>query len=255
MLVNTALRSFMFKKLVLLFSILLICLASPGYAKETNSMNDYWHSKWETNDTKWDQQEPNPLLVEYLNHLDLKPGARIFVPLSGKSIDMLWLAKQGYQVVGVELSLKACELFFKDHNIAYEKSKEGNFDVLNSEKISLLAGDFFDLTQNQLGKVDAVYDRAALIALSYEKQSAYAKHLQQLIKPHTPIMLITFSYNPQEMQGPPYAVSEKDVTTLFGSHISSTVLSNKAVMNIPAHLQAKGLTQVNELVFVLYSET
>ncbi len=124
----------MIKKIFILFSFLAFILNNFVSAGETNITNEYWHSLWKTNKIGWHLNQPNPLLVEYIKYFKLKPGSKIFVPLSGKSIDMLWLAKQGYQVVGVELNLKACQLFFTENKYLTNKANKGNLKFLQ-EKI------------------------------------------------------------------------------------------------------------------------
>lgn len=239
------------KKILILFSFLMINLNNFAYANETNTMDEYWQTRWKIKDIGWDQQQPNPLLVEYFNLFKLKSGSRIFVPLSGKSVDMVWLAKQGYHVIGVELSLEACQLFFTEHHIPYKQSKQGNFDILTSEKITLLSGDFFDLDKTILGNVDAVYDRAALIALPTETRRQYAKKTISLLDSHAQILLITFNYSETEMQGPPFSVNKKETQQLFGKNFNVTQLHDEPVSSIPKHLRDKGLTELRELAFHL----
>jgi len=43
-------------------------------------------------------------LCQYWQELNLAHDSVVFVPLCGKSRDMLWLREQGHQVLGVELS-------------------------------------------------------------------------------------------------------------------------------------------------------
>lgn len=78
---------------------------------------EFWHKRWQEKRIGFNQSAVNPLLTEYIDHLDLAVGSRIFVPLCGKSIDMVWLAAQGYDVVGVELVETAVQEFFAEQNI------------------------------------------------------------------------------------------------------------------------------------------
>ncbi|MGD8547546.1 MAG: thiopurine S-methyltransferase, partial [Thiohalophilus sp.] len=65
---------------------------------------DFWHERWENNLIGFHSNEVNPYLRTHWSKLSLEPAARVLVPLCGKSLDLIWLAEQGYQVVGVELS-------------------------------------------------------------------------------------------------------------------------------------------------------
>mgnify|MGYP000400918887 CR=1 FL=1 len=67
---------------------------------------DFWHDKWNNNEIGFDQDQPNPLLVEHWQALNLEANARVFVPLCGKSIDMVWLLHQGHQGVGGYLGIR-----------------------------------------------------------------------------------------------------------------------------------------------------
>ena len=77
--------------------------------------HEFWHQRWQQNQIGFHKPETNPYLQRYWPKLPLSPGCRVFVPLCGKSNDMLWLLGMGYQVVGVELSPLAVESFFSDN--------------------------------------------------------------------------------------------------------------------------------------------
>ena len=66
---------------------------------------DFWHDKWKNNRIGWHLDEVNPILVKHINALDLDKGARIFIPLCGKTKDIAWLLKEGYNVVGAEVAV------------------------------------------------------------------------------------------------------------------------------------------------------
>lgn len=238
------------KKTLIISLLFLISCHSFAQTGEINTMHEFWNNLWKNKETGWEQKQPNALLQNYFNLLNLKPDSRVFVPLSGKSIDMAWLAKQGYYVVGVELNVDACELFFKENNITYKKSKEGKFDIFKSDKITLISGDYFKLDKKLIGKVDAVYDRAALIALPFETRQAYIKKMLNLIDSHTQMLLITFVYNENEIQGPPYSVSKEEAENHFGNKFNIVALHDE-IVPIPEHLSKKGLKHLRELAFHL----
>lgn len=212
---------------------------------------EYWQARWNNKHIEFDQAVPNPFLVKFIDKLNLKAGSRIFVPLCGKSIDMFWLAQKGYQVIGIELHLEACHAFFQQNNLEYSEEKNPNFTILKSNNITLISGDFFELNKNLIGNIDAIYDRAALVALPQEMRIKYVNHLKQLMSPNTEILLITAGYNQNEMQGPPFSVDEAEVDKLFKQNLKITHLHHEEVKEIPPHLKAKGLTGSHHLVFML----
>lgn len=213
----------------------------------------YWQKKWQIKDIGFNQTKPNPLLQSYIDRLQLQQNARIFVPLCGKTIDMLWLAQQGYDVIGVELSDIACEAFFTEHRIEPHITQIEQFTVYHdpSARITLLGGDFFKLTKEILGPLDAVYDRAALIALPPTLRPQYAQHLTELLARNTAILLITLAYPQDTFSGPPFSVEETEVDALFGQKLAITKLYHQEVSRMPTHLQDKGLTTSIEEVFCM----
>lgn len=94
---------------------------------------EFWQSLWETNEIGFNQQQHNSFLTQYFNQLKFKKSDNVFVPLCGKSIDMIWLLEQGYKVIGIELSSIACESFFNEHHLSYTVTRDDEFIFLNVE--------------------------------------------------------------------------------------------------------------------------
>ncbi|MGE3920412.1 MAG: thiopurine S-methyltransferase [Gammaproteobacteria bacterium] len=211
----------------------------------------FWLEKWKIHDTKFDQGQPNPHLIQYLSSLNLKNNARVFVPLCGKSIDMLWLKNKGFQIVGVELSSIACESFFNVHQIPFKKLETNRLIQYDAENITLYATDFFDISNKEIGHIDAIYDRAALIALPERLRKNYTNHLRNIINENTKILLISSTYNQNEMAGPPFSVSEHEVLSLFKHFGEVKKLYDQEAKLIPEHLKEKGLTQASEQVYFI----
>lgn len=126
---------------------------------------EFWYKKWDSNQIGFHQAEANPYLQRYWPELAIAPSARVLVPLCGKSLDLLWLAGQGHQVLGVELAEKAVEEFFSEHQLQPQISEQGAFKVYRTVAFELWCGDFFALTAEDVAGCTALYDRAALIAL------------------------------------------------------------------------------------------
>ena len=76
--------------------------------------SDFWHKKWEDNQIGFHRSSVNPLLVRFLSVLGLAPGARVFLPLCGKTRDIAWVRDQGFRVAGAELSRMAIEQLFDE---------------------------------------------------------------------------------------------------------------------------------------------
>lgn len=162
-------------------------LAGP---KKTDGDNHLWLKLWRDRLTDFHQHMVNKFLAAFWPKLDLMEGSRVFVPLCGKSIDMIWLEKQGFEVIGVELSPVAVEAFFHENRLTPIKRRVGKFTLWKHGSISILCGDYFSLKESDLGRIDAVYDRAALTALPEDIRKHYVAHLK-LIAPAADIFLLT----------------------------------------------------------------
>lgn len=211
---------------------------------------DFWHNRWENNLTGFHLNEVNPHLKENWPAMYLESIARVFVPLCGKTIDLIWLAEQGHQVVGIELSQLAVEAFFNDNKLHVERSQVGALELWKSDKIALFCGDIFDLTPEVLGKVDAVYDRASLIALPPSMRQEYAAKLSELAQ-SAPKLLITLEYEQSKMDGPPFSVTEMEVKALYEANYRVKQLSAQDVLGDNEKFREKGLGYMNESVYQL----
>ncbi len=177
--------------------------------------HQFWKDRWELNQIGFHQEEINEYLSSHWQALGIRDGAPVFVPLCGKSLDMLWLREQGHAVLGIELSEMALAQFFTENQLPYTREERGHFIEFTSEQIRLLAGDFFSLTPEDIAPIEAVYDRASLIALPPEMRVDYAKHMATLLPADAHILLISLEYEDGMLKGPPFCVREEEVQQLF----------------------------------------
>jgi len=210
-----------------------------------------WINRWETNRIGWHAEQVNRHLIIYLDRLNLSSGDSIFVPLSGKSNDMLFLLENDINVIGVELSNIAIEQFFSENNLDYSVSEVDKFVLYEGEKIKLYCGDFFDLKSKHLDHVRALYDRASLIALSEVLRQKYVKHLSDIIELDARILLLTLNYPQHQRSGPPFAVSKEEVGELFnGSFDFQELYCIDDIENEPM-FQNLGVDFVEKAVYLL----
>ncbi|MEE4378596.1 MAG: thiopurine S-methyltransferase, partial [Candidatus Competibacteraceae bacterium] len=180
--------------------------------------NDFWHRRWRKNEIAFHQQAGCRHLQEFWPTLSLASGQQVFVPLCGKSLDMIWLAQQEHPVLGIELSDVAVADFFRENGLTPQRMSVGEFETWESDAITLLCGDFFALTATDVENVAGVYDRAALIALPPAMRQDYVEHLLGILPPDTPILLVTLEYPQELMNGPPFCVREEEVRALYSGH-------------------------------------
>ena len=177
---------------------------------------EFWHERWQKNEVGFHEGEPNTLLVRNFERADLKAGSRVFLPLCGKAYDLQWLADQGCDVVGVELSETAVADFFaQTADTVVDRS--GNLIRYRAAGIEVYVGDFFDLSAAVLGKVDAIYDRAAMVALPADTRRRYAEHLVAITNA-APQLLISLDYDQTQTDGPPFAVDGEEIRRLYETH-------------------------------------
>jgi thiopurine S-methyltransferase len=157
----------------------------------TSRDNLLWLQCWRDQQTDFNQKSVNPLLIRFWPDLGLVRGSRVFVPLCGKSLDMIWLAQQGHEVIGVELSPIAVRAFFRENHLKPTRRRVGQFTLWRQGRLSILCGDFFSLTLAELGQIDTVYDRAALTALPEAIRMLYIAHLQAIVSQVAQVFLLT----------------------------------------------------------------
>ncbi|HKS11466.1 MAG TPA: thiopurine S-methyltransferase [Pseudomonas sp.] len=208
----------------------------------------FWNKRWEDNQIGFHQPQVNTYLHNHWPSLGLAPGSRVLVPLCGKSLDMLWLAAQGYRVLGVEISEKAVLDFFHEQGLEADVLEQDGFTRWRTAEIELWQGDFFDLRAEDVADCVAVYDRAALIALPPDMRERYVHHLSQVLPTASDILLVTLDYDQAHLDGPPFAVTDEEVQRLFGGWRVGQVQACDVLADSPKFVQA-GVPALYERVY------
>lgn len=212
---------------------------------------DFWLARWQRNETGFHLATVNPWLQRHARAIGVAPGRRVFLPLCGKSMDLAWLAAQGCAVTGIELSPLAVEAFFAEAGRVPHRARDGALECVADRGIRLFCGDFFALDRAQLGVIDAVFDRAALVALPPEMRDGYARHLASLLDPGTPVLLVSFDYDQSRMAGPPFSVPESEVRALFGANFDIVALGGGDIIDAEPRFRARGLERFVEQGWLL----
>jgi len=208
----------------------------------------FWHQRWESNNIAFHQDKPNLLLTKYFKELSLSKGSRVFIPLCGKTLDIAWLLSNGYRVAGVELSEMAIKQLFAELGVEPLVEKIGDLKQYSARDIDIFVGDIFNLSGKTLGQVDAVYDRAALVALPEEMRKRYTAHLMD-ITVKAPQLLICYDYDQDLMEGPPFSISSEEVNQLYVNSYKLILLESA---NVSGGL--KGIDAVKENVWLLQND-
>ena len=205
----------------------------------------FWHQRWEKNEISFHEGKANANLVRYFTELALAPGARLFLPLCGKTRDITWLLSHGYRVAGAELSEIAIGQLFAELGREPTIEPVGRMKRYHAADIDIFVGDLFDLAAEQLGPVDAIYDRAALVALPEVMRQRYARHLVDITR-SAPQLLITFEYDQSQQEGPPFSVNAAELQRHYANHYQLRLLASLEVAG-----GLKGRCAATECVWLL----
>jgi thiopurine S-methyltransferase len=162
---------------------------------------------------------------------------------------MVWLADQGVQVLGIELSQVAVESFFAEQGLSPVQEKQDELVLYKAGPYEILQGDFFDVSVTHVGKCDGFYDRAALIALPERMRASYAEQMDRLMPKESQGLLVTLEYDQHKRSGPPFSVSEQEVQTLYGSAWRLECLERNDVLAENAKFASQGVTWLDEVVY------
>ena len=222
---------------------------------------DFWLERWQKGETGFHQEQLNPYLAYFYGEkgipIEKRQSLKVFVPLCGKSVDMLWLAKNGYQVLGIECSEIAVKAFFETQNLEYQLIEGKLFSLYvsaakkNQARIEILQGDFFDLVAGDLEGITDIYDRASMIALPEEMRLDYFKKMLGLQTEGMRTLLITLTYPQEEMNGPPFSVTENELNDLYGEQFRIDKLLGKDILADEPRFQQRGLSSLYETTYKL----
>jgi thiopurine S-methyltransferase len=212
----------------------------------------FWQQRWQEGRIGFHQSDVNPELIKHFSTLALPIGSRVLVPLCGKSVDMVWLAHAGYDVVGIELVESAVQAFFIEQNITptiteFTSAADGSTlkryqGQLAGQTISLWVADIFVLSPTAIGGIAAVYDRAALIALPADVRPDYSKQIYKLSN-NAPQLLITLNYDQSKKDGPPFSISLEQLKQYYDANYEiielesqSSTLNSAAELSVTEHV-------------------
>jgi thiopurine S-methyltransferase len=153
----------------------------------------------------------------------------------------------GYRVAGAELSQLAIEQLFMDLGLQPDISEAGKVQVWSAKHIDIFVGDIFALSREMLGPVDAVYDRAALVAMPETLRHQYTAHLTELTN-NAPQLLICYYYDQRVMDGPPFSISNEEVNQHYRGSYDLRLLASSDVAG-----GLKGKCPAKEHVWLLRS--
>ncbi len=198
-----------------------------------------WEDAWQRGDIGFHQNKTNAFLEQHGAAVWGQTPGRVLVPLCGKSLDMVHLASTADAVIGVEFVEQAVREFFDEQTLTPEVDV-GPPLRFTAGPYTVFAADFFSIMTEHTGPIDSVFDRASIVALDPETRVRYAEHLTSLLPTGAVVLLVTFSYDQAEMQGPPFSVPEAEVTSLFANSFDIEHLATENYLN--DGMRANGLS-------------
>lgn len=213
--------------------------------------SEFWIERWKQKQIGFHQDEINAHLQDFWPGLRIPEASRVFVPLCGKSSDMLWLRAQGYEVLGIELSPIAVEEFFTESQLEPVVTQKGDFQRWETDGLVVLCGDFFKLKADDLANCSGVFDRASLIALPPQMRPDYVRQMISIMPKDVHMLLVTMEYLQEEMQGPPFSVHEEEVRQHYQQNYEVSLLFEKDIIAENPRFGEQGISQLLEKVYQL----
>jgi thiopurine S-methyltransferase len=202
-------------------------------------MTGKWHDSWREGRIGFHQSDVNKDLVANEERFLANGPHRVLVPLCGKTVDLVWLAERGHEVVGVELVPQAVDEFFAEQGLTASESEVDGLRVATSGKITLINGDFFAVSPAHFGSFTRIWDRAALVALPEEIRGRYTAHVRSLAGPKAVLLQNVFEYDQSKMAGPPFSISDEEVRRHY-AEADIELLSEDDVIETAPQFKAKG---------------
>ncbi len=199
----------------------------------------FWHAMWQGVRQGFHQSAINAHLAASESFLCAAGTERVLVPLCGKSRDLLWLRGRFAEVIGVEFVETAVAAFFAEQGLSPSRTAHLGLVRYEVDGLALIVADIFNVSAAALGPLDAVYDRAALIALPPDVRPRYVRHILSLTRPGTRILLLTL--HGEYASGPPFSVSDDEVRSLYGARCRLDHDDAGPVSDLPESLADKGV--------------
>ena len=221
-----------------------------GADEESERRLARWRGKWQSRTTSWHLDGTHPALATYLHGgLILAPGARVLLPLCGASDDLLGLAADGFDVVGVDGAPEARDAYVA----ARGATVEGDAVTLpDGTLLRYHVGDFFDAgAPAALGVFDGAFDRGGLVAVAPDLRPRYAARLAELVR--GAMLLVAVEHGPFDggKLGPPFSIPEAEARALFAGTFRVDLLKREDRLVAEPAWAERGCTEFFETTYLL----
>lgn len=210
-----------------------------------------WIRRWAEGRIGFHRATVQPWLVDHAGRFLPRGDECVFLPLCGKSVDLIWLEQRGHPVVGLDVAEQAFRDFLKEQGRVAAEHESPPFKVFSSGRIELLCGDFFEMRRERHGDFPAILDRAALVAIEPRRRAEYASRLVELLRPGGRTLLVGLEYDESKMAGPPFTVARDEVARLFGAACTIEPLGTSDPMQSEPVWKERGLDAMTEYALLL----
>ena len=168
-----------------------------------------WDKRYHEGDTPWDKGEAAPPLREIWSRygeqvIEWQGRGGLLVPGCGTGHDVRWLATQGVQAYGMDVSARALE-------IANEQTALEQPEVQKQAKYEL--GDFFNVRANEAG---VIFEHTCFCAIEPSMRENYARSAAGWLQPGGYLVAIFF-LTPGVKTGPPFGTTLEELDSLFAA--------------------------------------
>ena len=210
---------------------------------------NFWIKAWDEGNIGFHQASTHYALEKYWPSLEA--GTTVLVPLCGKSRDLIWLEERGLEVIGVEFVESAVLDFFHENYLTWKETMEHGLRCYSAceRKLRIFITDFIQFADDYDGqRLDTLYDRAALVALPESMRANYVAACRKLLVESPQGLLISLTYEPEAMEGPPFSVSTGEIESLWKGQIE--LVEQLDMLSAMPRALASGVQNLNEYLWV-----
>jgi cyclopropane fatty-acyl-phospholipid synthase-like methyltransferase len=160
--------------------------------------HDYWETRYQTGDTRWEKGEPSPGLVDFLAAHPELPRGNVCVPGCGTGHDVREFARAGFNAFGYDIAPSAIKQAEEKTKVAGLKAKFQLADFLHDEPPR---------------KFDWLFEHTLFCAINPEERDEYVRAVPRWLKPDGQYLAV--NYLIPDTDGPPFGTTRDELWRRF----------------------------------------
>lgn len=189
------------------------------------NLPEKWEADYKRGTDGWDLNQPAPSFKRLASSKRFKPG-RMIVLGAGRGHDAREFSRFGFQVTAVDFS-------------PYVIREMHRLDD-SSAPIEILQHDIFTLPDEMNDSYDYILEYTCFCAIDPKRRSEYADLIARLLKPNGIYIDLAFPLDGRA-GGPPFAVTESEIQTLFNERGFRLLSREKPSDSVSARRNAEEL--------------